>query len=139
MTEESPPAARFAPNGDRFSAAVMFDFNSMYLWSEEQSMPLTAGIRWLKNGAKYRKRYLGSRGSFKAVQWIYYKQAQFDKQGRNIQIEHQYFRGEKIIDIEEKSFHVDGYAVVDGVETIMEFNGSLSCYQQVLIPYQINI
>jgi len=125
MTETSPESARFAPNGSRYTALLFEDFNSMYLWSEEQDMPLTPGIRWLKNGSSFSKHSLAYThgSSFKSLQWIYYLQGLFDQDGKNVIIQHKYYRGEKTIPMDDTNYSADGYAIIDGVKTIFEFNG----------------
>ena len=119
MTEDSPDSARFAPNGYLYTAVLCLDFNSMYLWSQEQDEPLTAGLRWLKNGVKFHKKYLSTCGSFVALQWLYYRQALLDEAGINVTIQHQYHQGEATVE----GYQVDGYAVINGQRTVFEFNG----------------
>ena len=41
--DQWPEAARIAPNGNPFTYVLFMDFNSMYLGSQMQDMPLTAG------------------------------------------------------------------------------------------------
>ena len=120
MTETSPEAARFAPNGDPYTIVLFEDFSSMYLWSTMQPQPLTPGLRWVKsNNTTYEKQYLSTGGSFRALQYLYYRQALLDEQGLNVNIEHQYFRGEKYV----YGFKCDGYVVIDGQEIVFEFHG----------------
>ena len=57
MTQSSPEAARFAPNGNPFTALVFLDFNSMYLWSQLQVQPLTPGLRWVKMDLDFKKEF----------------------------------------------------------------------------------
>ena len=119
MTETSPPAARFAPNGDRYTAALFIDANSLYLWSTEQPQPLTPGLRWIQSNKTYRKQYLSTGGSFEALQYLYYSQALLDAQGLNVNIEHQYFQGEKYV----YGYKCDGYVNINGKEIVYEFHG----------------
>ena len=119
MTQSSPVAARFAPNGKLFTAIVFFDFNSMYLWSQLQVQPLTPGLRWVKNGTRFQKRILSPNGSFEALQYIYYCQAVLEKTNPGLNIEHQYFHGEKTV----YGHKVDGYVKIDGKEIVFEYNG----------------
>ena len=130
MTDTSPESARFAPNGFRYTAIIFVDFNSMYLWSEEQDMPLTPGIRWLKNGLFFSKHSLAYThgASFKSLQWIYYLQGKLDLSKKGINIEHKYYKGEKSIVTDDGVYPVDGFAIIDGVKTIFEFNGWLSTF-----------
>ena len=120
MTNTSPEAARIAPNGDPYTMILFNDFTSMYLWSTNQPQPLTPGLRWVKSGSTYKKQYLSTGGSFRALQYLYYCQAQLDEQGLNVNIEHQYFRGEKYV----YGYKCDGYVVIDGREIVFEFHGN---------------
>ena len=119
MTTTSPPAARFAPNGNPFTSALFLDFNSMYLWSTQQNQPLTPGLRWVKSASNYTKQYLSTGGSFKALQYLYYQQALLDRAGYNVNIEHAYFQGEKFV----YGYKCDGYVNIDGREIVFEFHG----------------
>lgn len=114
--------ARFAANGDPFTIIVCFDFNSMYLWAQQQLMPLTPGLRWVKNEeGVYIKQYLCPGGSFKALQFIYYSQAQLDQAGYNVTIDHQYHQGEKTVYGQK----LDGYVRIGNREIAFEFNGNI--------------
>ena len=119
MSETSPPAARFAPNGNPFTSALFVDFTAMYLWSTQQVQPLTPGLRWVKSNNKYIKQYLSTGGSFKALQYLYYQQALLNKAGYDVQIEHAYHQGEKDV----YGYKCDGYVNLDGREIVFEFHG----------------
>ena len=124
MGDDSPYNARFAPNGDPFSSVFFIDCNSMYLWGEDQILPLTPGVEWKLKGKRFEKVHMSSQCSLKAMQWLYSEQESErcrDKNGNKIQMEHAYFQGEKII-FNEK---VDGYAFFDDRHHVWEFNG---CY-----------
>ena len=119
---DSPHNARFAPNGNPFTSIIFKDVNSMYLWSEDQMLPLTPGIHWVLKDKKFVKKHMASQISFKALQWLYSEQESErcrDKNGNKVQMDHAYFHGEKTI------FHkkVDGYAMIDGKHVVWEFNG----------------
>ena len=129
MTQSSPPAARFAPNGKRFTAIVFLDFNSMYLWSQLQVQPLTPGLRWVRRGSYFEKRVLMTGNSLRALQFIYYCQALLDNTNPGLNIEHQYFHGERTI----YGHKVDGYVQIDGKEIVFEFNGKYLVPVLVLI------
>ena len=88
----SPPASKIAPNGDLYTALLFLDFNSMYLWSQMQNMPLGPGLRWIFHGKKFRKYVLQGQTSFAAVQWLQYEQTKY-----NVQIQHAYHQGEKLV------------------------------------------
>ena len=88
----------------------------MYLWSMTQHLPLTPGLSWtLKNG-RFRKNVLVGDSSFSSIQWLYFQQTKYKER-----IHHAYFQGEKTV----YGCKVDGYAVINGKETIFEYNG---CY-----------
>ena len=122
MGQASPYAARHAPNTSQFTAIAFFDFNSMYLWAQQQQMPLTPGLRWVKMSNQFQKRILSSGNSFEALQYLYYCQALLDEEGSGINIEHQYFHGERKI----HGYKVDGYARHNGKEIVWEYNGEVS-------------
>ena len=111
---DSPPASKLAPNGDWYTALLFLDFNAMYLWSQEQDMPLGPGLQWIPTETGFKKIVLQGQTSFSAVQWLQYEQTKLQ-----VQIQHAFHQGEK----EVYDCRVDGYAVVDGVETVWEYNG----------------
>ena len=119
MDESGPPASRIAPNGDPYTALLFLDFNAMYLWSQEQDLPLSPGLRWTLSNGYYTKKPLASNTSLSALQWIYYKQAELKASGSNVVIQHGYHHGEETI----HGFQVDGYAVINGQSTVYEYNG----------------
>ena len=119
MTQTSPEAARFAPNGNLFTAIAFFDFNSMYLWSQLQPQPLTPGLRWVRNGKTFEKRIMAPNNSFGALQYLYYCQALLAITHPGVNIEHQYFQGERTV----HGHKVDGYVQIDGKEVVFEYNG----------------
>ena len=127
MTQSSPEAARFAPNGNPFTAIVFLDFNSMYLWSQLQVQPLTPGLRWVKNGPRFQKRILSPNSSFGALQYLYYCQALLAVTHPGLNIEHQYFHGERTV----YGHKVDGYVNIDGKEIVFEYNG------EFLVPFLV--
>lgn len=88
----------------------------MYLWSQEQAMPLGPGLQWTKSGNGFRKNVLQQQTSFYAVQWLQWEQTKI-----NVQIQHAYHQGE----VEVYDCMVDGYAVINGVETVWEYNGCI--------------
>ena len=111
---DGPLASKLAPNGDFYTALLFLDFNAMYLWSQEQEMPLGPGIQWTPSGKSFRKIVLQGQSSFSSLQWLQYEQTKIQ-----VQIQHSFHQGERFI----HGFKVDGYAVVDGVETVWEYNG----------------
>ena len=88
----SPPASKIAPNGDVYTALLFLDFNSMYLWSQMQNMPLGPCLRWFFHKKKFRKYVFQGQTSFSAVQWLQYEQTKY-----NVQIQHAYHQGEKFV------------------------------------------
>ena len=89
---ESPPASKIAPNGNPYTALLFLDFNSMYLWSQQQDMPLGPGLRWIQSKRGFFKKVLQEQTSFSAVQWLQYEQTKY-----NVQIQHAFHHGEKIV------------------------------------------
>ena len=77
MSSESPPASKIAPNGDPYSALLFLDFNAMYLWSQEQAMPLGPGLHWTKMDYGFKKQVLQQQTSFSALQWLQYEQTKY--------------------------------------------------------------
>ena len=51
----TPPAAQFAANGERFSNILFLDFNSLYLKSQQQNIPTSPGLLWKLKGNHYTK------------------------------------------------------------------------------------
>ena len=88
----SPPASKIAPNGDFYTALLFLDFNSMYLWSQMQKMPLGPGLRWFFHDGRFRKYVFQGQTSFSAVQWLQYEQTKYD-----VQIQHSFHQGEKFV------------------------------------------
>ena len=52
---DSPTASKIAPNGDPYTALLFLDFNAMYLWSQEQEMPLGPGLKWIPIQGGFKK------------------------------------------------------------------------------------
>ena len=85
-------------------------------------MPLTPGIKWTLEGAKYQKRIMKDQMSLGQIQWLQWLQTTDfckDKDGNTITIEHGYFHGEKRVG----HYLVDGYMKKDGKEYFMEYLG----------------
>ena len=119
---DSAHNARHVPNGAPATSVISIDANSMYVWSQGQSMPLGPGILWTKNGKRFRKQLMlgQQQTSMEALKWLYYEQERcLDKNGRRVQIQHAYFRGEHRL----KNWKIDGYALVDGKHRYYEYNG----------------
>ena len=122
--ETGPWTARYAPNGDRYTYCGFWDLNSMYLTSKKKFMPLSPGIEWVMKGGKAIKRLMTDQISMGQMQWLYAIQETalcVDSNGKKIQIEHGYHRGE----VEIYGCKVDGYMVKDGREHFFEY---LGCY-----------
>ena len=49
----------------------------MYLWSQQQAMPLSPGLHWISNGKWFKKQVLQGQTSFSAVQWLQYEQTKY--------------------------------------------------------------
>ena len=89
---DSPLASKIAPNGNPYTALLFLDFNAMYLWSQQQEMPLGPGLRWIRHKNGFRKFVLQGQTSFSAVQWLQYEQTKYQ-----VQIQHAYHQGEKVV------------------------------------------
>ena len=110
----------------------MFDFNGMYTKCQDMELPTSPGILWdLQNGSKWDKKLMIPGGhSFKAQQWLTYKQATdsflVNKDRSKSIIETKFHRGEKNL-LNSKtgkfSWAVDGYAESDQGIKIYEFLG----------------
>jgi len=72
--EGVPEAARYSDNGDPFSSIVSLDFTSMYLTCQNDYMPTSPGILWTLKNKKYTKNIMCAGHSFKAQQWLCYRQ-----------------------------------------------------------------
>ena len=72
--DDSPRNSKFAPNGQPFRAGHGVDFNGMYNGCQAENLPTTPGIRWLKEGSKYKKSIMASGTSLAAQKWLYYMQ-----------------------------------------------------------------
>ena len=112
---DSPHNARHVPDGSDLTEVAFWDYNSMYLWSEDQPLPLGPGIRWNKSGKYFRKSVMHSGVSLGQMQWLYYIEAT-----QNIKLEHAFYHGEKNCD----NFFPDGFAIIDGVKHYWEYLGA---------------
>ena len=126
--DDSPRNSKFAPNGQPFRAGHGIDFNGMYNGCQAENLPTTPGIRWLKEGSKYRKSIMASGTSLAAQKWLYYMQETDlakDNSGKKIQIQHKYFRGEYHVQRSsgKGTWYVDGYFVKNDVPHFLEFHG----------------
>ena len=127
MDQTGSLASRIAPNGDLYTALLFLDFNAMYLWSQEQDLPLSPGLRWILSKGYYTKKPLASNTSLSALQWIYYKQAELKASGSDVVIQHGYHHGEETI----HGYQVDGYAVINGRPTVFEYNGCIVSFKSI--------
>ena len=117
-----PKSTQFAANGDLFKCVTFLDFNSMYLWSQQQNLPLSPGLNWTLYKGRFTKSVMRSGVSLGQLQWLYSLQESdlcIDKSGQRIQIQHEYHRGEH----RENGFKFDGFFIKDGIKYYLEFNG----------------
>ena len=125
IDNEGPESTRIGPNGERYSYFSFWDFNSLYLWAQDQPLPLSPGLLWQKSSetsSRFTKRTMVqgvSRGQIEWLMWLQTEPICVDKDGIRQQIQHAYFQGEK--DICEKP--VDGYFTKDGEEYYLEYYG----------------
>ena len=127
--DESPINSKIAPNGLPFKAGISFDFNGMYNGCQAEVQPTTPGIRWEKVGNRFNKSIMVSGTSLAAQKWLYYIQESDlakDNNGKKIQIQHKYFRGEyQVPRSGGGSWSVDGYFEKNGVPYFLEFHGKI--------------
>ena len=71
----------------------------MYLWSQQQVMPLSPGLHWISTERGFRKQVLQGQTSFSALQWLQYEQTKL-----KVKIQHAYHQGEKTV----FGYRVDG-------------------------------
>ena len=134
MDETGSIASRVAPNGLLYTALLFLDFNAMYLWSQEQDLPLGPGLLWTMVNGIFRKKSLrGPNPSLSELQWIYYEQAMLKRSGSNVIIQHAYLHGQEKIHI----YQVDGYAIIDGQPTVYEYVGCDVSFNMCLLAYTL--
>ena len=95
---------------------------SMYLYAQEQQLPLGPGIEWKLNNKTFRKSVMISQVSFVQIQWLQMVQESdicCDSNGNRIQMQNAYFQNE----IEMNGYKIDGYIKRDGVNVFFEFLG----------------
>ena len=122
---DGPPAAKFAPNGVPYSFFSFWDFNSLYLYSQDQELPLGPGVVWEKKSNKYfTKKPMAPGVSKSQIEWLMWIQTQpicVDSNGQRQRIQHAMNFGEHHIN----GRPVDGFMMKDGVPHFFEFFG---CY-----------
>ena len=94
----------------------------MYLFAQQQDLPLGPGIEWTWNKSKFRKSVMISQVSFVQIQWLQAMQETdicIDSNGFRLQIQNAYFQNE----VEMNTYKVDGYIKRDGVNVFFEFLG----------------
>ena len=122
--DEGPDSTRIAPNGEKYSYFSFWDFNSLYLWAQDQPMPLSPGLLWEKKGRKFKKQVMGHGVSLGQIEWLQWMQTQpicVDSQGERQRIHTAYHQGERDI----YTLPVDGFMVKDGEFYYFEY---LGCY-----------
>ena len=135
-SSESPLAARTVPNGDPLTHCHLIDYNSMYLWSCQQRIPLTPGILWTMKRGWFQKQIMTNQMSLSQIQWIQYLETTdicVDSQGERHRIEHGYYRGE----IEFGQIRPDGYLFIDNVHHFFEFLGEIWSGINIVLNYFI--
>ena len=94
----------------------------MYVWCQDQKMPLGPGLLWKPKNGKFKKQMMlvKENASLEALQWLMWMESRMSqKLGRPITLEHAYHRGEKKV----KQWKVDGYVCINGVNYYLEYNG----------------
>ena len=103
---------------------IRFIFKSIFIQCQNQPLPTTAGVLWTPYQNGFKKKVLSAKTSLGALQWITYLQDHSpDLRTTNgrVQIDHEYFRGEKKIG----NFEIDGFAVNGDAKFFYEYNGCL--------------
>ena len=122
---DGPAAATTAPNGDPFSFFSFWDFNSLYLFSQDQELPLGPGVVWEKSKSKYfSKKPMAPGVSKSQLEWLMWVQTQpicVDSNGQRQRIQHAMNFGEYMLN----GRPVDGFMIKDGIPHFFEFYG---CY-----------
>ena len=123
--QSGPMNTRFAPNGHKFTYFSFYDFNSLYLWAQDQPMPLSPGLLWEKRTNQfYTKRPMTQGVSKSQLEWLMWLQLQpfcLDNNGQRQRIHHAFYQGEKKV----SGLQVDGYLEKNGKVYFLEFFG---CY-----------
>ena len=98
----------------------------MYIWAQDQLMPLGPGLLWTKTTNGFRKQIMRDQTSLGALQWLTYRQELdgMDSNGKFCQIHHNFHQGEKNVD----GYYPDGYMLKDGKHYFYEFNGENIIY-----------
>ena len=94
--ETGPLSSRFAPNGQQYSYFSFWDFNSLYLWAQDQPMPLSPGLLWEKTKYGFSKKPMTQGVSRSQLEWLMWLQNQpfcVDAKGMRQRIHHAYFHG----------------------------------------------
>ena len=120
---DGPPAAKFAPDGSPFSFFSFWDFNALYLYSQDQDLPLGSGMLWEKNSrGQYTKKPMShevSKGQLEWLMWLQHQDICVDSNGERQRIQHALNYGEFMVNGKP----VDGYMVKDGVQYFFEYYG----------------
>ena len=119
-----PKSAQVAPSGDKYSALLFLDFNSLYLHAQLQPFPASPGIHWKHHSEGFFSKSVMTHGcSFAALQWLTFvdenSPALNSANGSQVRLEHTFYRGEKL----EGLWKIDGYAEVDQQKFFFEFLG----------------
>ena len=126
--EESNAAyhAIFNKNGEKWAKISFFDVNSMYPSTFRNKFPCGLGFKWIKSGKKLRKSIMTNKKvSLQAIQWLDFVQRNdcnlISKNGDRVKLQFGWGSSEHKIG----HYYVDGFAIVDGMQIIYEFDG---CY-----------
>ena len=125
---DGPDAAKFAPNGDPYTAVIPYDFNSLYPWALLQDMPTGPGVHWdssLTNGNRHYfiKKNLLPSSSLEEFQYLMYMNHNdprfINSEGKPYLMHHAYYRGQQVI----VGIKVDGYVETPQKKYVLEFHG----------------
>ena len=68
-----PKSVYYAKNGEKYKRMVFYDFNSLYPYAFQQTLPTGPGICFEKQGEKFNLRSMhqcGKASSLMAVEWL---------------------------------------------------------------------
>ena len=120
--DRGPRNSRFAPNGCPYSYFLFLDFNSLYLYSQDQLLPLGPGVLWSKSGNYFTKKVMVSgvsRGQIEWLQWLQTQDICIDSTGRRVKIAHGMNGNEHVV----SNRPVDGFFQKDGENYYLEYYG----------------
>ena len=126
--EEAAPAAKMNGLSEPFKKIVFWDLNSMYPAGYCKDQPVGLGFEWTANAnVGFTKKLIkNSTASLEAIQWLDSQRNEaylVDKNGDRQVIRTSWYGSEVDLGTPDRPIKVDGYAKVDGVEYVYEYDG----------------